>query len=74
MNQINIFLIIILPLFKYFAYSQIQGVWHSNFQVAGKSLLMDIDVKGIGQDGSIIVSIPDQHKMNPQTMTEFALF
>jgi len=54
--------------------AQIQGVWHSNFQVAGKSLLMDLDVKGIGQDGSIIVSIPDQPKMKPQTMTDFALF
>ena len=74
MNRINIFLIIILPFFKSCAYSQIQGVWHSNFQVAGKSLLMDLDVKGIGQDGSIIISIPDQPKMKPQTMTEFALF
>jgi hypothetical protein len=54
--------------------AQIQGVWHSNFQVAGKSLLMDLDIKGIGQDGSIIVSIPDQPKMKPQTMTDFALF
>ena len=54
--------------------AQIQGVWHSNFQVAGKSLLMDLDVKGIGQDGSIIVSIPDQPKMKPQTMTDFSLF
>ena len=54
--------------------AQIQGTWHSNFQVAGKSLLMDLQVEGIGRDGSIVVSIPDQPKLKPQTMEDYALF
>jgi pimeloyl-ACP methyl ester carboxylesterase len=71
----NFFLLtIILSIIPYTTYSQIQGVWHSNFQVAGKSLLMDLDVKGIGRDGSITISIPDQPKMKPQSMEDFALF
>ena len=71
----NYFLLtIILTIFLNTAYSQIQGIWHSNFQVAGKSLLMDLEIKGIGRDGSITISIPDQPKMKPQTMEEFALF
>ena len=71
----NYFLLtIILYIIQHTTHSQIQGVWHSNFQVAGKSLLMDLDVQGIGRDGSIIVSIPDQPQIKPQTMEEFALF
>ena len=71
----NLFLLtIILCSISYTLHSQIQGVWHSNFQVAGKSLLMDLDIKGIGRDGSITISIPDQPKMKPQTMDDFALF
>lgn len=71
----NYFLLtIIFTIILNTAYSQIQGVWHSNFQVAGKSLLMDLDIKGIGRDGSITISIPDQPKMKPQTMEEFVLF
>jgi pimeloyl-ACP methyl ester carboxylesterase len=70
----KLFLIIYLSFIQFNAYSQIQGIWHSNFQVAGKSLLMDLDVKGIGRDGSITIRIPDQPKMKPQTMEEFALF
>ena len=71
----NYFLLtIILFIIQHTTHSQIQGVWHSNFEVAGKSLLMDLDVQGIGRDGSIIVSIPDQPQMKPQTMEEFALF
>ena len=71
----NYFLLtIILYIIQHTTHSQIQGVWHSNFQVAGKSLLMDLDVQGIGRDSSIIVSFPDQPQMKPQTMEEFALF
>lgn len=55
-------------------FAQIQGTWHSNFQVAGKSLLMDLQIEGVGRDGSIIVSIPDQPKLKPQTMEEYAIF
>jgi pimeloyl-ACP methyl ester carboxylesterase len=54
--------------------AQIQGIWHSNFQVAGKSLLMDLQIEGVGRDGSIIVSIPDQPKLKPQTMEDYVLF
>ncbi|MEN9699166.1 MAG: hypothetical protein RLZZ301_364 [Bacteroidota bacterium] len=55
-------------------HSQIQGTWHSNFQVAGKSLLMDLQVEGIGRDGAIRVAIPDQPKLKPQVMEDFVLF
>jgi pimeloyl-ACP methyl ester carboxylesterase len=55
-------------------HSQIQGTWHSNFQVAGKSLLMDLQIEGVGRDGVVIVSIPDQPQLQPQTMEEYALF
>ncbi|MFM6946605.1 MAG: alpha/beta fold hydrolase [Flavobacteriales bacterium] len=71
----NYFLLtIVLTIILNTTYSQIQGTWHSNFQVAGKSLLMDLEIKGIGRDGSITISIPDQPKMKPQTMEDFALF
>jgi pimeloyl-ACP methyl ester carboxylesterase len=55
-------------------HSQIQGTWHSNFQVAGKSLLMDLQIEGVGRDGVVIVSIPDQPQLQPQTMEDYALF
>lgn len=64
----------ILSIIDHTTHSQIQGVWHSNFQVAGKSLLMDLDINGIGRDGSITVSIPDAPQLKPQTMDEYALF
>ncbi len=67
-------LLFILPFIESTYYAQIQGTWHSNFQVAGKSLLMDLQVEGIGRDGSIVVSIPDQPKLKPQTMEDYALF
>lgn len=67
-------LTILLTIIQFTTHSQIQGIWHSNFQVAGKSLLMDLDIKGIGRDGAITISIPDQPKMKPQTMEDFALF
>lgn len=74
MKLFRILFCAILTFTNFTLLAQIQGVWHSNFQIAGKSLLMDLDVTGIGQDGSIIVSIPDQPKMKPQTMTDFSLF
>jgi pimeloyl-ACP methyl ester carboxylesterase len=74
MKLFRILFCIILTFTHFTLQAQIQGVWHSNFEVAGKSLLMDLDVKGIGRDGSITISIPDQPKMKPQTMEEFALF
>jgi pimeloyl-ACP methyl ester carboxylesterase len=67
-------LLFILPFIESTYYAQIQGTWHSNFQVAGKSLLMDLQVEGIGRDGSITITIPDQPKLKPQTMEDYALF
>ena len=68
------FLFTFLFFSKYSVQAQIQGTWHSNFQVAGKSLLMDLQIEGVGRDGSIIVSIPDQPRLKPQTMEDYALF
>lgn len=67
-------LVTLLTFIRHKLHAQIQGTWHSNFQVAGKSLLMDLQVEGIGRDGSITVSIPDEPKLKPQTMEEYALF
>ncbi|MDP4806110.1 MAG: hypothetical protein NWR49_03255, partial [Crocinitomicaceae bacterium] len=69
-----LFLLCILPFFETTLHAQIQGTWHSNFQVAGNSLLMDLQIEGVGRDGSVVVSIPDQPKMKPQTMEAYALF
>ena len=55
-------------------HAQLDGIWHSSFQVAGQSFLMDLTIEGIGRDGSISVSIPDQPKLKPQVMAEYALF
>lgn len=54
--------------------SQIQGTWHSNFQVAGKSFLMDLQIEGIGRDGSVVVCFANQPQLKPQTMEAYALF
>lgn len=54
--------------------AQLDGLWHSSFQVAGKSLLMDLDIKGVGRDGSVSVIIPDQPQMKPQEMAVYSLF
>jgi pimeloyl-ACP methyl ester carboxylesterase len=67
-------LVTLLSFIRHALHAQIQGTWHSNFQVAGKSLLMDLQVEGIGRDGSITVSIPDQPKLKPQIMEDYALF
>ena len=73
--KLNLLLLItILSLVHTQLHSQIQGTWHSNFEVAGKSLLMDLQIEGVGRDGSVVVSIPDQPKLKPQTMEEYALF
>ncbi|MBM3916529.1 MAG: alpha/beta hydrolase [Sphingomonadales bacterium] len=74
MKRNNLLLTLILFIIQQITYAQIQGTWHSNFQVAGKSLLMDLQIEGIGRDGSIVVSIPDQPKLKPQTMEDYALF
>lgn len=70
----HLILIALFSCVHYTLHSQIQGTWHSNFQVAGKSLLMDLQVEGIGRDGSITVSIPDEPKLKPQTMEDYALY
>jgi pimeloyl-ACP methyl ester carboxylesterase len=67
-------LVTLLSFIRHTLHAQIQGTWHSNFQVAGKSLLMDLQVEGIGRDGSITITIPDQPKLKPQTMEDYALF
>jgi pimeloyl-ACP methyl ester carboxylesterase len=69
-----LFLIFIISSITTVFHAQIQGRWHSNFQVAGQSLLMDLQIEGIGRDGEIIVSLPDQPKLKPQTMETFSLF
>jgi hypothetical protein len=56
------------------AFGQLDGIWHSSFSVAGKSLLMDLDIKGIGRDGSVSVIIPDQPQIKPQQMAVYSLF
>ncbi|MEI8117144.1 MAG: alpha/beta fold hydrolase [Flavobacteriia bacterium] len=68
------FLSVLFILLSTVAYGQLEGIWHSSFKVAGKSLLMDLDIKGIGRDGSVTVSIPDQPKMKPEEMSEYAIF
>lgn len=70
----HLLLITIISFVRPALHSQIQGTWHSNFQVAGKSLLMDLQIEGVGRDGSVVVSIPDQPKLKPQTMETYALF
>jgi pimeloyl-ACP methyl ester carboxylesterase len=70
----HLLLIALLSFVQRSLYSQIQGTWHSNFQVAGKSLLMDLQIEGVGRDGAVIVSIPDQPKLKPQTMEDYGLF
>lgn len=74
MKRNYLLLTTILSIIQQITFAQIQGTWHSNFQVAGKSLLMDLQIEGIGRDGSIVVSIPDQPKLKPQTMEDYALF
>ncbi len=56
------------------AQAQLDGLWHSSFQVAGKSLLMDLDIRGIGRDGSVSVILPDQPQIKPQEMAVYSLF
>lgn len=68
------FLIVLFALLSSVSFGQLEGIWHSSFKVAGKSFLMDLDIKGIGRDGSLTVSIPDQPKMKPEEMTEYAIF
>ena len=55
-------------------HAQLDGLWHSSFQVAGKSFLMDLDIKGIGRDGSVSVILPDQPEIKPQEMAVYSLF
>jgi alpha/beta superfamily hydrolase len=68
------FLIVLFALLSSVSFGQLEGIWHSSFKVAGKSFLMDVDIKGIGRDGSVTVSIPDQPKMKAEEMTEYAIF
>lgn len=68
------FLSVLLILISSVSFGQLDGIWHSSFKVAGKSLLMDLEIKGIGRDGSVTVSIPDQPKMKPEEMSEYAIF
>lgn len=74
MNRFKLIFCTLITATQFSLFAQIQGKWHSNFQVAGKSLLMDLDIQGVGRDGSITVSIPDQPKMKPQLMEEYVLF
>jgi alpha-beta hydrolase superfamily lysophospholipase len=67
-------IIVLFALLSNVAFGQLEGIWHSSFQVAGKSLLMDLAIKGIGRDGSVSVIIPDQPKIKPQEMEVYSLF
>ncbi len=67
-------LIVLFVFLSSVSFGQLEGLWHSSFQVAGKSLLMDLDIKGIGRDGSISVIIPDQPQIKPQEMEVYSLF
>jgi alpha-beta hydrolase superfamily lysophospholipase len=68
------FLIVLFVFLSSVAFGQLEGIWHSSFQVAGKSLLMDLNIKGIGRDGSVSVIIPDQPQIKPQEMEVYSLF
>jgi pimeloyl-ACP methyl ester carboxylesterase len=68
------YLSVLFILLSSVAFGQLEGIWHSSFKVAGKSLLMDLDIKGVGRDGSVTVSIPDQPKMKPEEMSEYAIY
>jgi alpha-beta hydrolase superfamily lysophospholipase len=68
------FLIVFFVFISSVSFGQLEGIWHSSFKVAGKSFLMDLDIKGIGRDGSVTVSFPDQAKMKPEEMSEYAIF
>jgi alpha-beta hydrolase superfamily lysophospholipase len=67
-------LIVLFVFLSSVSFGQLEGVWHSSFKVAGKSFLMDLDIKGIGRDGSVTVSFPDQPKIKPEEMVEYAIF
>jgi alpha-beta hydrolase superfamily lysophospholipase len=67
-------LLFFLLVFASSAQAQLDGLWHSSFKVAGKSLLMDLDIKGIGRDGSVSVILPDQPEIKAQEMAIYALF
>jgi len=60
------FLIVLFVFLSTVSFGQLEGIWHSSFKVAGKSLLMDLDIKGIGRDGTVSVIIPDQPEIKPQ--------
>jgi alpha-beta hydrolase superfamily lysophospholipase len=68
------FLIVLFVFLSTVSFGQLDGIWHSSFKVAGKSLLMDLDIKGIGRDGSVSVIIPDQPEIKPQEMAVYSLF
>jgi len=68
------FLIFLFVFLSTVSFGQLEGIWHSSFKVAGKSLLMDLDIKGIGRDGMVSVIIPDQPEIKPQEMAVYSLF
>lgn len=68
------FLIVLFVFLSTVSFGQLEGIWHSSFKVAGKSLLMDLDIKGIGRDGTVSVIIPDQPGIKPQEMAVYSLF
>jgi pimeloyl-ACP methyl ester carboxylesterase len=67
-------LIVLFVFLSSVSFGQLEAVWHSSFQVAGKSFLMDLDIKGIGRDGSVVASFPDQPQIKPQEMEVYSLF
>jgi hypothetical protein len=67
-------LIVLFVFLSSVSFGQLEAVWHSSFQVAGKSFLMDLDIKGIGRDGSVVASFPDQPQIKPHEMEVYSLF
>ena len=61
------FLFIFLA-FANWSFSQITGVWHTSFTVAGTNNRMDLYIDGIGRDGTLKIGLPDIAEFEPKLM------
>jgi len=61
------FLFIFLA-FVNWSFSQITGVWHTSFTVAGTNNRMDLYIDGIGRDGTLKIGLPDIAEFEPKLM------
>lgn len=53
-------------LFSSWSFSQITGVWHTSFTVAGTNNRMDLFIDGIGRDGTLKIGLPDIADFEPK--------